>query len=715
MSAISSPKNPRPSTLTIFRNRYSSPPSSPTSISNGSPSAADWKQKYYEVSDLLAETRAELDDFTRTSKELEEELERDLERTEKAQEELRLRVSRVEVERDEWKNKFLSLQHSYNTTSSSLQRELDAMRQSVQLYKAQIRELELGNDDLERNERQATSSLADVEQRYAKALEDKILLEHELQDKAVLEETCQRLRDELRDSNLEITVLKDQIDQLKRLPLRPSIIGHDTSSTASLPLVSPTGSDQDSLLPTQAPDLSLTDLLPTTPVESSSSASIRLSLHSRLSQEILEDDSLSQSSPTSFASAKSLRALTARSTSNSTPTQATFFQRALSPTFSGNSTASTRLPTPRRRVVAPSPSPQPQQSPRIPLPRAGTSRSKGVQMVSEMRARVRTLEQKIHSNMPRLRGTHATTGSALGGTRIRPPSRTGASASGNTRTPRKVTQSQDPNSPWVMIADDGEANTTIRQSPDRASQTVSVANGASSIELNSPESVVPPSRPGGVNRSASALGRRAFTQGDNYGRPTQPPPTTFPSTTQPEPQPPRAASAGAAAAGKPRVLGFTSMNATTSVVPPISPASEGRPTTPTHIPQPHVHRGGRRVFTQSSPSKPPVSGLIGRQRLEAAHHTKIAVPNTLNAGTTPGRAKSRVVTSPETPPPPVPSLPLLTARSRIPPPGAALGKSKIGRPLVARVSLEPDVTENGVEDGTLKAMYVGRGRSGTTG
>ncbi len=98
----------------------------------------------------------------------------------------------------------MSLQHSHNTTTSSLERELDATRQALQIYKAQVRELEMGNDDLERNERQATSSLADFEQRYAKALEDKILLEHELQDKAVLEESCQRLRDELRGITIAI-------------------------------------------------------------------------------------------------------------------------------------------------------------------------------------------------------------------------------------------------------------------------------------------------------------------------------------------------------------------------------------------------------------------------------------------------------------------------------------------------------------------------------
>jgi len=56
----------------------------------------------------------------------------------------------------------------------------------------------MGNDDLERNERAVSSSLADIESKYSRALEEKILLEHELLDKANLEEECQRLKDELR-------------------------------------------------------------------------------------------------------------------------------------------------------------------------------------------------------------------------------------------------------------------------------------------------------------------------------------------------------------------------------------------------------------------------------------------------------------------------------------------------------------------------------------
>ena len=164
---------------------------------------------------MLTETKNELDDFHQSSKELEEELERELQRTERAQQELRVKVERAENERDSWKvrriydllsvaptfriqSKFMSLQTNHNTTTASLQRELDSLRQENQKTKVQLRELEMGNDDLERNERAVASSLSDVEAKYARALEEKILLEHELLDKAHLEEECQRLKDELR-------------------------------------------------------------------------------------------------------------------------------------------------------------------------------------------------------------------------------------------------------------------------------------------------------------------------------------------------------------------------------------------------------------------------------------------------------------------------------------------------------------------------------------
>lgn len=164
---------------------------------------------------MLAETKAELDEFHHASKELEAELEAELARTEKSQQDLKVKVSKAESERDDWKvrrvfisrfhqltsapkSKFMALQTAHNTTTTSLQRELDRLRQEYQQLKVQLRELEMGNDDLERNERAVSSSLADMETKYSRVLEEKILLEQELLEKVSLEEGAQRLKDELR-------------------------------------------------------------------------------------------------------------------------------------------------------------------------------------------------------------------------------------------------------------------------------------------------------------------------------------------------------------------------------------------------------------------------------------------------------------------------------------------------------------------------------------
>jgi hypothetical protein len=50
-------------------------------------------------------------------------------------------------------NKFMNLQTTHTKTVTSLQRELEALRESLKITKIQLRDLEMGNDDLERHER----------------------------------------------------------------------------------------------------------------------------------------------------------------------------------------------------------------------------------------------------------------------------------------------------------------------------------------------------------------------------------------------------------------------------------------------------------------------------------------------------------------------------------------------------------------------------------
>lgn len=221
-----------------------------------SPGGTDWRSKYNEVLDMLADTKAELDEFHAASKELEAELEAELARTEQSQQDLKIKVAKAEMERDDWKSKFMSLQTNHNTTTTSLQRELDKLRQEHQAVKVQLRDLEMGNDDLERNERAISSSLQDMEAKYSKVLEEKILQEHELLQKVHLEEEMQRVKDELRDANEENAVVKNRLAAAEEAAAEAARQVIKLQHQRAPPVVKP-----DLFGPT--PDLQLAELSPT--------------------------------------------------------------------------------------------------------------------------------------------------------------------------------------------------------------------------------------------------------------------------------------------------------------------------------------------------------------------------------------------------------------------------------------------------------------------
>lgn len=418
--------------------------------------STDWKAKYYEVADMLAETRGELDEFHTSSKELEEELIKEIERTEKAQQDLKVKVSRTETERDEWKSKFMSLQTSHNTTTTSLQRELDTVRQECQKLKVQLRDLEMGNDDLERNERAVSSSLADAEAKYSRALEEKILLEHELLDKAHLDEECQRLKDELRDAAVEISILKDQLTALR-------------SKSSTLTTESPTSNAPSSSSPPITPSSVEENLLNTVPPLDLQDLSVpdkfSVTTHSRP-----PSASLSSTSGHSVSLQRAVFQTNKINPAHSTPTPVS--RSGTFPTFSA-SRNSLRAPIPRPNLTSPSTSAVSIVST---LPMTAT-KSRGVQMVSEMRARVKNLEQKIHTRVPRLRmgsnaGRQGTNVLALSAVASASPStipsgpktaipRSTLEGKLNKSTPQRFSADKngattpDPNtSGWVLIMDD---------------------------------------------------------------------------------------------------------------------------------------------------------------------------------------------------------------------------------------------------------------------
>ncbi|KAJ8084138.1 NADH:ubiquinone oxidoreductase [Marasmius tenuissimus] len=484
-------------------------------------SSTDWRGKYEEVAEMLAETRAELDEFHTASKELEAELENELQRTEKAQQDLKVKAARAETEKDEWKSKFMSLQTTHNSTTTSLQRELDKLRQEHQKLKVQFRELEMGNDDLERTERAVSSSLADVEAKYSRALEEKILLEHELFDKANVEEQCQRLKDELRDANAEVSILKDQ------LAARVASSSQTSLQSKSLP-------SDENLLSTPAPsDLQLSEL------ESSDS-----STESPSTEE--PEQELTPRKPT--ITTTTTTTTTPRSNGQSALLQRAGFQPGKSlatpPSGSGiprSSTLPSLYSSSPRSPVTPSYRPNITRNPSTASNASTTStttaKSKGVQMVSEMRARVKNLEQKIHTRVPRLRLGSMTNrpivpASALSPTQS-PASRALLARSSIEKTvsrrsndskrstdgeSEKDKKDSGESSGWVLIMEDSP-------SPPRDRRSSRSTSSSTSPTPDSSKSLLFQSTAGGLRRPQSRLSGGSTTTASSIPTPTSRPAT----------------------------------------------------------------------------------------------------------------------------------------------------------------------------------------------
>ncbi|WVQ84646.1 hypothetical protein IAT38_006801 [Cryptococcus sp. DSM 104549] len=192
---------------------------------------AHYRDKYRQAIEMLTDTRAELEEFQQSSKELEDEMEQELASNDKQQADLRDKIKRLEVEKEEWRSKHISLQKMHSSTTAAMQREMDNLRSERDKTLVALRDLEMGNDELERNERVAVSSLLDLESKYNRAIEEKTLLEQDLAQRDELEAECQRLKDEMRDANNEISILKDQLSRAISTP--PSSI---SAASASAPM-----------------------------------------------------------------------------------------------------------------------------------------------------------------------------------------------------------------------------------------------------------------------------------------------------------------------------------------------------------------------------------------------------------------------------------------------------------------------------------------------
>ncbi|KAF3938282.1 hypothetical protein ABW19_dt0207043 [Dactylella cylindrospora] len=157
-----------------------------------------WKKQYASVD-------ADLIDFQKTSQELEKSLEQELEGQEKVHQDLRRKNEGLKYEVDEWKTKFKASKEEANSVQTQLQKEITELREKFRSSQIKIREMEVSNDDFERQERIAKSSLDDLESKYNMAIERNAMNESEIQN-------LEQEREELR---IELQRLKDEMAELK--------------------------------------------------------------------------------------------------------------------------------------------------------------------------------------------------------------------------------------------------------------------------------------------------------------------------------------------------------------------------------------------------------------------------------------------------------------------------------------------------------------------
>ncbi|KAJ8607138.1 hypothetical protein MRB53_040491 [Persea americana] len=169
----------------------------------------DWYKVQY------AQLETDLADFQASSKELEEQLEKDVETAEKNERKWKAQVEKLNFEVEEWKTKHKQAKAEANTAQNTLQREITTLRDVQRSLQLKLRDTEVMNDDYERQARNTESSLEDMESKCNVAIERGVMLETEVkqgeQEREALRIETQRLRDELGDLKIENEITLEKL------------------------------------------------------------------------------------------------------------------------------------------------------------------------------------------------------------------------------------------------------------------------------------------------------------------------------------------------------------------------------------------------------------------------------------------------------------------------------------------------------------------------
>lgn len=165
---------------------------------------------------VLEDKQQELDeadrnfaDFQQFSKQLEDEMEQELQASEKKFADLESKYKRLKDEYERLVDKSSKQSKEQSLLISTLQEELNKVTQQRNSMQKDLRRLEQENDGLEQRERMLSTSVADLQERLEKVMEENVWVQTELDEhNAQANESAQRLRDEIRDLKLEIAIME---------------------------------------------------------------------------------------------------------------------------------------------------------------------------------------------------------------------------------------------------------------------------------------------------------------------------------------------------------------------------------------------------------------------------------------------------------------------------------------------------------------------------
>ncbi|ATY65008.1 RING finger membrane [Cordyceps militaris] len=225
-------------TLGLRPDRHSSrathsmePPSSPPSAGATVEDALSWYKSQY------VQLEVELAEFRESSRELEQELEKDIERAEKQERVFQERAEALGFEVEEWKRKYKESKTEAASAQNALEKEITVLRNTNRALQMKLRDSEVANDDFERQARNTTSSLEDMESKFNQAIERGVIMDEEMQqgeqERERLRIESQRLREELGDLKIEAELMQDKLKKHEARQHHLSIISTDMSALGS--------------------------------------------------------------------------------------------------------------------------------------------------------------------------------------------------------------------------------------------------------------------------------------------------------------------------------------------------------------------------------------------------------------------------------------------------------------------------------------------------